>query len=109
MTMLPNLPNFIKDVKHLLQYITENSLKEIYPNIYIVIRILLTIPVSTASAERSFSKLKLIKNYLRNTMGQEKLSALTVLSIEADIASKLNYDTIIKEFSKAKSRKFLFL
>ncbi|XP_069963873.1 zinc finger MYM-type protein 1-like [Bactrocera oleae] len=61
-TMIPNLPNFIKDVKQLLSYITENSLKEIYPNIYIVIRILLTIPVSTASAERSFSKLKLIKN-----------------------------------------------
>ena len=42
-------------------------------------------------------------------MGQERLLALAVLSIEADIASKLNYDTIIKEFSKAKSWKFLFL
>ena len=70
---------------------------------------MLTIPVSTASAERSFSKLKLIKNYLRNTMGQKRLLALAVLSIEADIASKLNYDIIIKEFSKAKSRKLLFL
>lgn len=70
---------------------------------------MLTIPVSTASAERSFSKLKLIKNYLRNTMGQERLSALAVLSIEADIASKINYGPIIKEFSKTKSRKFLFL
>lgn len=70
-TLIPNLPNFIIDVKQLLSYITENSLKEIYPNIYIVIRILLTIPVSTASAERSFSKLKLIKKYLRNTMSQE--------------------------------------
>lgn len=63
-------------------------------------RILLTILVGTASAERSF--------YLKNTMGQKRLSALAVLSIEADIASKLNYDTIIKEFSKVKSRKFLF-
>ncbi|KAL4721540.1 hypothetical protein ACJJTC_001076 [Scirpophaga incertulas] len=108
-TMIPNLPIFIKDVKQLLSYITENSLKEIYPNIYIVIRILLTIPVSTASAERSFSKLKLIKNYLRNTMSQERLSALAVLSIESDLASRLNYDTIIKEFSKIKSRKFLFI
>ncbi len=106
-TMIPNLPNFIKDVKQLLSYITENSLKEIYPNIYIVIRILLTIPVSTASAERSFSKL--IKNYLRNTMSQERLSALAVLSIESDLASRLNYDTIIKEFSNVESRKFLFL
>lgn len=70
---------------------------------------MLTIPVSTASAERSFSKLKVIKNYLRSTMSQERLSALAVLSIEADIASKLDYDTVIKEFSQVKSRKFLFL
>lgn len=107
--MIPNLPNFITDVKQLLQYITHNNLKEIYPNIYIVIRILLTIPISTASAERSFSKLKLIKNYLRSTMSQERLSAVAILSIEADIASKLDYEHVIKQFSSVKSRKFLFL
>ncbi|GFV86274.1 dimer_Tnp_hAT domain-containing protein [Trichonephila clavipes] len=86
--MIPNLPNTITDVKDLLQYVIENDLKEIFPNIYIVFRILLIIPVSTASAERSLSKSKLIKNDVRNTMGQEVLSALVVLSIEADIASK---------------------
>lgn len=69
-TMVPTLPDFIKDAKQLLQNITENNLIEIYPNIYFVIRILLKVPVSIASAERSFSKLKLIKHYLRSTMGQ---------------------------------------
>ena len=38
----------------------------------------LTLLVTVATAERSFSKLKLIKNYLRNTMGQERLSGLHV-------------------------------
>lgn len=42
-------------------------------------------------------------------MGQQKLATLAVLSIEADVASKLDYDAVIKEFSKAKSRKRLFL
>jgi len=70
---------------------------------------MLTIPVSTASAERSFSKLKIIKNYLRNTMTQERLSALAVLSIETKIANNLNYEDILKTFSEAKSRKVHFL
>lgn len=68
-TMFPNLPNFIQHVKHQPPYITENELKEMYPNIYIVVQILLTISACTASAERRFSKLKVITFYLRNTMG----------------------------------------
>ncbi|GFX69081.1 zinc finger MYM-type protein 1 [Trichonephila clavipes] len=95
----------INDTKQLIQYILENNLEEIYPNVYITIRIMLTVPVSTASAERSFSKLKLIKTYLRSTMSQERLSALSVLSIEAEIAASVSYDIILKKFSEAKSRK----
>ncbi|GFY25740.1 serine proteinase stubble [Trichonephila clavipes] len=60
---------------------------------------MLTVPVSTASAERSFSKLKLIKTYLRSTMSQERLSALLVLSIEAEIAASVSYDIILKKFT----------
>ncbi|GFV87647.1 retrovirus-related Pol polyprotein from transposon TNT 1-94 [Trichonephila clavipes] len=59
---------------------------------------MLTVPVSTASAERSFSKLKLIKTYLRSTMSQDRLSALSVLSIEAEIVASVSYDIILKKF-----------
>ena len=45
-------------------------------------QILLTIGISNATAERSFSKLKLIKNYLRNSMSNERLSHCGIISIE---------------------------
>ena len=45
-----------------------------YPNISIAYRILFTVLVTVASAKRSFSKLKLLKNYLRSTMSQERLN-----------------------------------
>ena len=51
------------------------------PNIAIALRILLTLPITVASGERSFSKLKIIKNYLRSTMTQERLSGLATLAI----------------------------
>ena len=43
---------------------------DMYPNIYKLLQILATLPVSTASSERSFSSLKRIKTYLRNTMSE---------------------------------------
>ena len=52
-----------------------------FPNAWIPYRILLTIPVTVASGERSFSKLKFIKSYLRSTMSQERLNGLAMLSI----------------------------
>ena len=64
-----------------------------------------TLPVTVASAERSFSKLKLVKNFLRSTMGQERLSDLAMLSIEAEIARCVEFQDIINDFATKKHRK----
>lgn len=55
----------------LLQALHQFSLVETCPNVEIALRIFLTLPVTVASCERSFSKLKLIKTYLRSSMGQQ--------------------------------------
>ena len=65
----------------------------------------LTLPVSVASAERSFSKLKLIKTYLRSTMGQDRLCGLAILSIENEQARALNIQQIIDDFAERKARR----
>lgn len=92
----------------LLKFIHKQNLQDIYPNIEIALRIFLTIPVTTASCERSFSKLKLIKNYLRSTIGQERLTSMAILSIEHEFARQISYDEIIDEFSSLKARKANF-
>ncbi|XP_022872420.1 zinc finger MYM-type protein 1-like [Olea europaea var. sylvestris] len=53
-----------------------------YANVWIAYRVLLTIPVTVASAERSLSELKLIKSYLRLSMSQERLNGLALISIK---------------------------
>jgi len=87
-----------------------NYIKRInsFPNAYIAYRIMLTIPVSVASAERSFSKLKLIKSYLRSTMSQQRLNGLALLSIEKDFLNEINYDNLIDNFASQKARKINF-
>jgi hemolysin activation/secretion protein len=63
------------------------------------------VPINVASAERSFSKLKLIKSYLRNTMSQTSLSGLTIISIENERAKKFNMSALINTFAQNQSRK----
>jgi hypothetical protein len=59
----------------------------------------LTIPVIVTSAERSLSKLKLIKSYIRLTMSQERLNGLAILSTEKRMLEKLEYKTLISNFA----------
>ncbi|XP_025192161.1 zinc finger MYM-type protein 1-like [Melanaphis sacchari] len=84
------------------------TLNDAYPNIEIALRIFLTLPVSVASCERSFNKLKIIKNYLRSSIGQDRLSNMAIISIESETANHLNYDDILEEFASIKSRKINF-
>ena len=74
----------------------------------IALRLLLTIPVTVASGERSFSKLKIIKNYLRTSMSQDRLCGLALLSIEHEMSSKLDDKDLIAEFAAKKARKVAF-
>ena len=75
-----------------------------YPNIAIAYRILLTTHVTVASTERTFSKLKLLKNYLRSSMSQERLNGLAILCIEKDVLESMDFEAIINDFASTKGR-----
>ncbi|XP_034044861.1 zinc finger MYM-type protein 1-like [Thalassophryne amazonica] len=102
----PTWPKPKMTVMELLVFLEEKQLKEIYPNIWVALRIAATIPVTVASAERSFSKLKLIKNYLRSTMSQERLNGL--ISINQEVSRQLSFDATIDAFAARKSRRVQF-
>jgi hypothetical protein len=68
----------------------------------------LTILVTVAYAERSFSKLKLIKSYLISTMSQERLNGLAILSIEKEMLKKLKYKNLISNFASQKIKNIHF-
>jgi hypothetical protein len=69
-----------------------------YPNVFIAYHILFTVSVTVASAERSFSKLKLLKNYLRSLMTQERLNGLVTLCIEKKLLDEIDINSIIDVF-----------
>ena len=104
----PDLPSKSMTLLELLTFIHEKELAEIYPNLWTALRIGLTLPVTVAEAERSFSKLKLIKTYLRSTMSQERLSGLAIISINHTVAQQISYDDVIDDFAAKKARKVKF-
>ena len=64
-----------------------------FPNIFTILQILATIPITSCSCERSKSCLRYLKNYLRGTMGEERLNGLALVHAHRDIA--LDLDEII--------------
>ena len=89
----------------MFEQIMANDLHEAFPNVYIMFKIYLCMFVTNCKGERSFSKLKLILNYLRNTMGQDRLASLALLSIENEILKTIDFSSVIDTFAREKSRR----
>ncbi|XP_062576880.1 52 kDa repressor of the inhibitor of the protein kinase-like [Saccostrea cucullata] len=78
---------------------------ELYPNVYHILEILLSMPVSSASAERSFSIMRRLKTYLRSTMTGDRLSSLAVLHSYRE--TDIDLDKIIEKFAAKKPRRLV--
>ena len=88
-----------------LEFIVKYDFMDSLPNLALSLRLYLTICVSVASCERSFSKLKLIKSYLRSKMTEDRLTNLGMLSIEHGKVKDLDIDTMIDKFASLKARR----
>ena len=74
-----------------------------FPNIFTILQILATVPVTSCSCKRSISCLRYLKNYLRSTMGVGRLNGLALMHAHRDIP--LNLDEIIDLFATLHPRR----
>ncbi|VAH42932.1 unnamed protein product [Triticum turgidum subsp. durum] len=79
-----------------------------YLDVSLAYWILSTVHVSIASLERSFTKLKLLKNYLRSTMLQDRLNDLAMHCIEKDTLADVDLDCALNDFASRNARRNFF-
>ncbi|KAK9675901.1 hypothetical protein RND81_11G039900 [Saponaria officinalis] len=97
----------LKSIYDLCRWLAETEKGEIYYLIDRLVRLILTLPVSTATAERAFSAMKLIKTALRNRMEDDYLTDSLIVYVEKGIAKEFDIDSIIDEFASKKDRRSL--
>jgi len=83
------------------------KMKEAFPDLLLFSQIVLTVPIASASAERSFSTMKRVKTYLRSTMADQRLNDLCLLAIEREMSHDLLNDpsSVITKFAMLAERK----
>ena len=104
----PTLPADLK-VNEVLSFLINKRMASGLPNLVVLYKIFLTLSVTSTAAERSFSGLKLTKNYLRSTMTNDGLSGLAMLYIERKLANDIDYQSTITRFATMKTRRAKFL
>ncbi|KAL6645706.1 hypothetical protein ACP70R_017314 [Stipagrostis hirtigluma subsp. patula] len=78
---------------------------EAFPLVYRLIELALILPVATATVERAFSAMNIIKTELRSKMGNEWLNHRMVCYIERGVFASIKDDDILLHFQELKSRR----
>ena len=83
-------------------------LKTFFTEVHKLLKLYLTIPVTTASSERNFSALKCIETYLRNSITQQSLNHCMLFHIHQERTGALDLKSVAKEFTPANERRIAF-
>ncbi|XP_061360340.1 uncharacterized protein LOC133304340 [Gastrolobium bilobum] len=103
----PELQN-LSSISELCQGLAKTGKSNSYHLVDRLIRLILTLPVSTANGERAFSAMKIVKTRLRNKMDDEFLANNLVVYVERDIAETFTTDSILEDFVNLKERRLQF-
>jgi hypothetical protein len=83
-------------------------MRRVFPNIENLVRLLLVVPPTSATAERSFSGLRRLLTWLRSTTSESRLTHLAILNIHREIANELDLVDVCKEFLFKDNRSAIF-
>uniref|UniRef100_A0A1A7YB41 HAT C-terminal dimerisation domain-containing protein n=1 Tax=Iconisemion striatum TaxID=60296 RepID=A0A1A7YB41_9TELE len=83
--------------RDLLNFLHSKHLTESMTQLHRLVCLTLTIPIPAATVERTFSAIKRIKAYTRNTAGQRRDSALASMAIEKDLLMELKQRNKLSE------------
>ncbi|XP_050222582.1 uncharacterized protein LOC126672671 [Mercurialis annua] len=92
-------------IANLAQKMVATRKDDVFPLVYLLIKLSLTLPVATAIVERAFSAMNIIKSPLRNRMGDGLCNDCLVTYIEKDIFACITNETIMQRFQKMKNRR----
>ena len=98
----------LNSLSKLCQWLVRTRNSEHYKLVYRIVRLVLTLLVSTATTERAFSAMKVIKTNLQNKMENDFLTNSLMLYIENDIVLTFSLDSIIDDFENLKERRVPF-
>lgn len=98
MTVFKNILNGNTEYEYFKEHLTQ----QVFPNLFKLVQVAITLPVSSSTCERSFSAMRRINTYLRSTMSQNRFNELGILNIEKDIV--VDVEDILNEFSKTERR-----
>ena len=89
----------------LFRLVTKSGVRELFPNVDVMLRIYLTLMVTNSTGERSFSTMSRVKSHIRTSMSDDRLSSLSLLCIESEMMRSIDFGDIIKDFAAKKARK----
>ena len=77
--------------------------RDMYPNIFVLLQLACTLPVTSCECERSAGTLRRLNNYMRASMGKERLSSLALLHIHYNM--DIDLDCFVDVFAKRHPRR----
>lgn len=95
----------LQDLNSLSMMLVETKRHENFPLVYLLIKLMLILPVATASVERVFSAMTCVKNKLRNSMGDQFMNDCLVTFIKKKVFLQVPDEKIIDHFQNMKTRR----